>query len=564
MSEYFRAIATDLDGTLTHDGVLNQDSMTALDELRAEGVAALLVTGRVADELDQDFPGLTARFDAVVSENGAVVTTRAGTQLLAPPIELELESALVERGVPCRRGRVLLACDGAHTPIVSKQVERLGLDCQLVHNRAALMVLPSGVSKGRGLFVALGGMGVSYHNTVAVGDAENDLSLLRTAEVGVAVADAVQSLRDHADIHLDVPSGAAVGAIARGALFRGQQRLCPPRHWVRVGEFDDGAPALLPGSQATILVSGDSGTGKSYLAGMLVERWTDAGYTVLVIDPEGDHSGLAVLPGVMKVDARLHLPSPVELISLLRQRFSSVVLDLTALTDRAKTDYVRQLPALIEAERLAHGVPHWVVVDEAHLSTELATTSSTAPLLQALGRGLCLITYRPELLSEHLRLSVDLTVTVLGPPQDTPGGVGLGHAILTDTTGSRLFAVEQRRSEHVRHLHKYTEAQLPEGRRFVFRAASVPPAGNLAEFERAIHRVPHEALNFHAARGDFSRWIAGALQDATLADVVAGVERDLVARNATSVERARAALAAAVNSRYGIEELAAQEAIAAD
>jgi len=139
-----------------------------------------------------------------------------------------------------------------------------------------------------------------------------------------------------------------------------------------------------------------------------------------------------------------------------------------------------------------------------------------------------------------------------------------GLSLLTDTTGSRPFAVEPRRTEHVRHLRKYTEAQLPEGRRFVFRAASVPPAGNLAEFERAIHRVPHEALNFHAARGDFSRWIAGALQDATLADVVAGVERDLVARNASSVERARAALAAAVNTRYGIGELAEQESAAAE
>lgn len=552
MSEYFRAIATDLDGTLTHNGVLSQDAMTALDELRADGVATLLVTGRVGDQLDESFPGLRGRFDAVVTENGAVVSTRTGTQLLAPPIEVELESALADRGIPYSRGRVLLACAGQHSATVAEEVERLGLDCQLVHNRGELMVLPSGVSKGRGLFVALGGMGVSHHNTVAVGDAENDLSLLRTAEVGVAVADAVPSLCDHADVHLDVPSGSAVAALARGPLFRGQQRLCPPRHWVRVGEFEDGTPALLPGSQATVLVTGESGAGKSYLAGLLVERWTDAGYTVLVIDPEGDHSGLPALPGVMRVDARLHLPSPAELIGLLHQRFSSVVLDLTALSERAKTDYVRQLPALIEAERLAHGVPHWVVVDEAHLSTELGTSSSAAPLLQALGRGLCLVTYQPELLSEHLRLAVDLTVSVLGPPQNTPRGVSVGRAQLTDSTGSRQFTVESRRTEHVRHLRKYTDAQLPEGRRFFFRSSVASPAANLADFERALHRVTHETLIYHAARGDFSRWIAGALQDATLADVVAGVERDLVARNASSVERARTALTVAVSTRYGM------------
>lgn len=553
MSEYFRAIATDLDGTLTHDGVLSLDALAALDELRSDGVAALLVTGRVADHLDQEFPGLVGRFDAVVTENGAVVSTGAGTRLLAPPIELELEKALATQGVPYRRGRVLLACDGAHTATVSAQVQRLGLDCQLVHNRGELMVLPAGVSKGRGLFMALGAMGLSHHNTVAVGDAENDLSLLQTAEVGVAVADALPSLRAHADLLLDQPSGAAVAALARGPLFHGQQRLCPPRHWVGVGEFDDGAPALVPGSQATILIAGDSGTGKSYLAGLLVERWTDAGYTVLVIDPEGDHSGLHVVPGVMRVDARLHLPSPSELIGLLRQRFSSVVLDLTALSPQEKVDYVRQLPALIDAERLAHGIPHWVVVDEAHLSTDVAVgkTETTAPLLQPLGRGLCLVTYRPELLPERLRLAVDLTMTVHGPPRDTPRGPELGHATMTETTGSRLFTVEPRRTKHVRHLRKYADGQLPEGRRFFFRASTVPPPGNLADFERALHRLPPETLIFHASRGDFSRWIASELQDSTLADVVASIERDLVAHNAAAVERARSALTRAVGTRYG-------------
>lgn len=138
MSGYFRALATDLDGTLTVNGRLDMDALAALDALRAHDVVTLLVTGRIRDELDAEFPGLAAHFDAVVAENGAVVATPRGTRLPAAPVETELEKALTELDVPCRRGRVLLACDGNETAVVAEQVQSLGLDCQLVHNRSAL------------------------------------------------------------------------------------------------------------------------------------------------------------------------------------------------------------------------------------------------------------------------------------------------------------------------------------------------------------------------------------------------------------------------------------------
>jgi len=42
------------------------------------------------------------------------------------------------------------------------------------------------VTKGSGLGAVLTELNLSAHNTIAVGDAENDLSLFATAEVGVA------------------------------------------------------------------------------------------------------------------------------------------------------------------------------------------------------------------------------------------------------------------------------------------------------------------------------------------------------------------------------------------
>ncbi|ORA98481.1 hypothetical protein BST30_25690 [Mycobacterium mantenii] len=43
------------------------------------------------------------------------------------------------------------------------------------------------------------------HNTIAVGDAENDLSLFGIRRIGAAVADAVPSVKEHADLVLDAP-----------------------------------------------------------------------------------------------------------------------------------------------------------------------------------------------------------------------------------------------------------------------------------------------------------------------------------------------------------------------
>jgi len=59
---------------------------------------------------------------------------------------------------------------------------------QVIFNKGAVMVVPTGVNKATGLVAALAEMGVSPHNVVAVGDAENDHALLSACEVGVAVA----------------------------------------------------------------------------------------------------------------------------------------------------------------------------------------------------------------------------------------------------------------------------------------------------------------------------------------------------------------------------------------
>ncbi len=192
---YFHAVAVDYDGTLATSGRPSADVLDAIAQTRADGRRVVLVTGRILAELRSAFPEVDEHFDAIVAENGAVVAASGRDRLLAAPVPAALAALAA--------------------------VRELGLECQLISNRSALMVLPSGVSKGSGLAAALADLGISPHNTAAVGDAENDHSLLAAAELGIAVGNAVASLKTDADIVLDRPDGEAVASFLRGPVLAG-------------------------------------------------------------------------------------------------------------------------------------------------------------------------------------------------------------------------------------------------------------------------------------------------------------------------------------------------------
>ncbi|MGN6132436.1 MAG: HAD-IIB family hydrolase [Nocardioidaceae bacterium] len=548
---FFRVVALDLDGTLTSSGALSPAAMAAVAGARADGLTVVLVTGRIRAELEAEFPGVGERFDALVVENGAVVVVAGRSRALAPPPDLALTELLAARGVPFRLGDVLLAVDGTETGEVAAAIAELELDYQVVHNRAAAMVLPAGVTKGTGLAAALAELNLSPHNTVAVGDAENDLSMLQTAEVGAAVTNAVRTVRGHADLVLDGEDGDGVAGFLTGPLLAGARRCCPPRRWVEVGSYDDGTPARVPGSQGRVLVTGPSGAGKSYVVGLLAERWVLAGYSLLVVDPEGDHVGLEEMGGVRVVDAVDHLPTPLELVSSLLHPLSSVVLDLSGLVEADKVAYVRRLASVGRAQRQQHGIPHWVLFDEAHLrgGRELDAEGTWTP--QA---GYVLSSFMPALLPiEHVDCA-DVVID-LGDGYDA-AGLGFGAArrgtLRLGSSPPRAFTVAVRRTPHVRHRHKYADVQLPAERRFYFHVREGAPvvAGTLHEFRTAVRQLDPEVLEYHLQRGDLSRWLEHTIADRDLATEVAGLEADLAARRAADVERARSRIVQAVGERY--------------
>ena len=83
----YLALAADYDGTIAHDGVVDADTLAALDRLRASGRKLILGTGRELEDLASTFPFLD-RFDRIVAENGAILyhpQTRGLRVLTEPP-----------------------------------------------------------------------------------------------------------------------------------------------------------------------------------------------------------------------------------------------------------------------------------------------------------------------------------------------------------------------------------------------------------------------------------------------------------------------------------------------
>ena len=197
----YTALATDYDGTVAHDGVLDAPTLAALDRLRAAGVTLVMVTGRELDDLLAVCPHLD-HFALVVAENGAVVYRPAtgGSTLLAPHPPDVLADELRRRGVPVSVGRSIVATVEPHQSVVLDVIRELGLEWHIIFNKGAVMCLPSGVNKATGLTAALDELRIDARHVVGVGDAENDHAFLAMCGLAVAVGNALQSVKDAADL----------------------------------------------------------------------------------------------------------------------------------------------------------------------------------------------------------------------------------------------------------------------------------------------------------------------------------------------------------------------------
>jgi hydroxymethylpyrimidine pyrophosphatase-like HAD family hydrolase len=199
--QFIIALATDYDSTIATNSKVEASTIAALERLKASGRTLVLVTGRELPDLQAVFPQLEI-FDRVVAENGAVLyrpDTRE-TLPLGEEAPVELIRRLQKSGIPLSVGRSILATVEPHEKVALEAIRELGLEMQIIFNKGSVMILPAGINKATGLVAALDELGLSSHNTVGVGDAENDHAFLRLCGVSAAVSNALPSLKSECDI----------------------------------------------------------------------------------------------------------------------------------------------------------------------------------------------------------------------------------------------------------------------------------------------------------------------------------------------------------------------------
>jgi hydroxymethylpyrimidine pyrophosphatase-like HAD family hydrolase len=564
----FHVLATDYDGTIAHHGIVDDATQAALARVRASGRKVVLVTGRELPDLQKVCPNLEL-FDAIVAENGAVVyqpASRSIRLLAERPPEIFARSLRDQGVAPVSVGEVIVATWQPHETIVLETIRALGLELQVIFNKGAVMVLPSGINKAVGLRAALEELGLSPHNAVGVGDAENDHAFLSVCECSVAVSNALPALKERADILTTGDHGAGVQELCEmlisSDLAGASRRLA--RHSLEVGTEEGGGSVRLPAYGPPVLLTGTSGAGKSTLAGGLIEQLAEQAYQFCIIDPEGD---FADLPNIPCLGDAKHAPTVPEVLEVLTPPGQSASVNLLGIPLADRPDYVHGLLLHLQELRTRSGRPHWWIVDEAH---HLFPTGRSTK--QALPRekltGVLLITVHPEHLAPDILEDVATAVVIGATPGDTlarfseavktaPPDVSnealpTGEALVWFPRADRPPIRVRSRAPHLekrRHTRKYAAGELGPDKSFFFRGPEAKlnlRAQNLQIFLQVADGIDDETWLYHLRRGDYSRWFREAIKDDELGDDAAVIEADGGLDPATS----RARIHAAIESRY--------------
>lgn len=566
--QYFKALATDYDGTVAHDGVVDEPTLDALDRLKRSGRRLIMVTGRELPDLERVCPRLDL-FDRVVAENGALLYTPATKEarpLGPPPPEAFVARLKEQRIEPLSVGRVIVATWEPNETAVLNAIRDLGLDLQIIFNKGAVMVLPNGINKASGLGAALEDLGLSAHNVLATGDAENDLAFMRTCGCAVAVGNALPAVKEAADVVTAAPRGAGVAEVIATWLDDEPRLLAAAaaRHSVVVGRRrDDDAEVRLRPDRGSVLITGTSGGGKSTLATAILERLAEAEFQLCLFDPEGDYGAFdAVTFG----DADTPV-SPDAVLAAVRKLGTNVAVNLlgSGVEDRPGV-LASLLPAVLDI-RAKYGRPHWILIDEAHHMLPRGRDAGDGLNLDAQVPTI-FITVHPDTLATGALRSVG-TVLLIG--RDSLGlidvlarafgrpcpplperGPEVGEAVYWDCRSDAppaLVAVGKPKGDVKRHTRKYAEGTLGEDRSFFFRGPDAVlkiRAQNLSMFLQVGDGVDRDTYLFHLRNGDFETWMRTSIKDDELADEVAAV----AANEGIDVDEVRALVRSAVETRY--------------
>ncbi len=446
-------------------------------------------------------------------------------------------------------GQVVLALWRCQETIALEAIRELGLETQIIFNKEAFMVLPPGVNKKGGLIAAPKQLCISRHNVVAVGDAENDHAFLECSECAVAVANAIPSLKEEADIVTEAARGDGVAELVDD-LLRTDLSDVPSRSTKRpipLGKPAESTPdareiSLNPFG-AVALICGQSGSGKSTLVSGLVERLTDREYQVCLIDPEGDYEEAERFRSTGDGG---HAPSLDHLDKALLDPDSQVAVNLVGVPMSDRAGFFARILALVYQHRIETGRPHLWIIDEAHHMFPVEGNAAQTNLADGSGSTL-LVTVHPAHVSPKILEQVNVFITVgkdhltafrefckathseQPPLPETELHPGEGFMWIPGTREVVHFRSIPPRQAHERHKRKYAEGELEEPRVFYFRGPENKlnlRIHNLTSFIQIARGIDDDTWLFHLRNHDYSNWMRNAIKDEEVAAELSKAESD--------------------------------------
>ena len=246
----YRAIALDLDGTLTnHDKEVTPITRQALMRVQKDGAHIILASGRptygiapIADHLEIDkYNGYVLSYNGgkivnwqtkeelysnhlpnnvipilynYAKENGYALLGYAGKEIITemPDDKYVKEESRINKMEIRKVDNLLESLESNPTKLLMTGDASLMIKAEeelaeIVGNRMDVFrsapffieLVPKGIDKAQSLNRLLELIGLSTNDMIAFGDGYNDLSMLKLAGVGVAMANAVPEVRAEAD-----------------------------------------------------------------------------------------------------------------------------------------------------------------------------------------------------------------------------------------------------------------------------------------------------------------------------------------------------------------------------
>ena len=258
-----KAIFLDIDGTLvsfkTHK--IPQSTLDAIREVRQKGIKVFIATGRPLPFIN-NLDGL--EYDGIMSVTGAYCTTSDGVEIYSNPVPkddirriiadsethpMPIAFACNDKAVVCNVDANMPALKeifkllDIKLPPVSDIRDALDLDVMQViaffnkEQEPRIMqdvlkgcdanrwhplfadCIAKGTSKATGIDKICEYYGIDLSETMAFGDGGNDIAMLEHAAIGVAMGNASDEVKKHADIVTDTVDNDGVAKILRSVCL---------------------------------------------------------------------------------------------------------------------------------------------------------------------------------------------------------------------------------------------------------------------------------------------------------------------------------------------------------